>query len=150
MVLKINIYTLEKQFCSNKTIAEVILPTTTGQIGILPGHAPLITTVETGLLKMKLENKWTLFLLNGEGIAQVSENKVKVLISKLEELLKSDLDPKEVKKELEEALLGMTNAETTKARLNAAVILKKATARFEAVEYFKNIKDESFKNEGNK
>ena len=32
---------------------EVILPSTTGQLGILGGHAPLLTALDTGVLRVR-------------------------------------------------------------------------------------------------
>ncbi|MEL6456596.1 MAG: F0F1 ATP synthase subunit epsilon, partial [Cyanobacteria bacterium J06623_5] len=34
---------------------EVILPSTTGQLGILGGHAPLLTALDTGVLRVQLK-----------------------------------------------------------------------------------------------
>ena len=56
-----------------------------------------------------------------------------VLVNDVEELTNIELS--EATKELETATLAVENAETSKARLDASVELKKATARLEAVNY---------------
>ena len=42
----------------NTVVQEVVLPTTTGQIGLLKGHAPLITALEIGVLRIKVDQAW--------------------------------------------------------------------------------------------
>ena len=64
---------------------EIILPSVTGQIGVLKNHATLITALEIGLLRIKSENKWNLIVLTG-GFAEIDENEVVVLVKKVEEI----------------------------------------------------------------
>ena len=41
------------------TVAEeVILPSSTGQLGILTDHAPLISALETGVLRFRKDKTW--------------------------------------------------------------------------------------------
>ena len=37
---------------------EVILPSTTGQLGILPGHVSLLTALDFGVLRVREGNGW--------------------------------------------------------------------------------------------
>lgn len=131
MVLNIRVLTPEKVICST-TATEIILPGLTGQIGILENHASLITGLETGLLRIKLDGKWTPILLCG-GIAEIEKNNITVLVNSIEEITKVNLD--EGKKKLEAATLAVEKAETSKARLDAYVELKKAAARLEAMNF---------------
>ena len=131
MVLNIRVLTPDRVICST-TADEVVLPGLTGQVGILEGHAALITALDTGLLRIKLENKWTPIILCG-GLAEVDRNRVTVLVNDVEEL--SNVELSEATQELEKATLAVESAESSKARLDASVELKKATARLEAVNY---------------
>jgi len=131
MSMNIRVLTPDRVICST-TADEVVLPGLTGQIGILAGHASLITALDTGLLRIKLNEKWTPIILFG-GLAEIDQNRVTVLVNDVEELISLELS--EVTKELEKATLGVENAETNKARLDASLELKKATARVEAVSY---------------
>ena len=36
---------------------EVILPSTTGQLGILGGHAPLLTALDVGVMRVRAEKR---------------------------------------------------------------------------------------------
>ena len=95
-------------------------------------HAALITALDTGLLRIKLNDKWTPIILCG-GLAEIDRNRVTVLVNDVEELTNVELS--EATKELEKATSAVEDAETSKARLDASVELKKATARLEAINY---------------
>jgi F-type H+-transporting ATPase subunit epsilon len=129
--MNIRVLTPDRVICST-TADEVVLPGLTGQIGVLDGHASLITALDTGLLRIKLDDKWTPIILCG-GLAEIDRNRVTVLVNDVEELITLELS--EVTKELEKATLAIENAETSKAKLDAAIELKKATARVEALNY---------------
>ena len=131
MVLNIRVLTPDRIICST-TADEVVLPGLTGQVGILDGHAALITALDTGLLRIKLDNKWTPIILCG-GLAEIDRNRVTVLVNDVEELASIELN--EATQELEKAAVAVENADTSKAKLDASIELKKATARVEAINY---------------
>ena len=131
MVMNIRVLTPDRVICSTNAV-EVVLPGLTGQVGVLDGHAALITALDTGLLRIKLDEKWTPIILCG-GLAEIDRNRVTVLVNDVEEL--TDVELTEATQELEKAALAVEEAETSKARLDASVELKKATARLEAMNY---------------
>jgi F-type H+-transporting ATPase subunit epsilon len=131
MVMNIRVLTPDRIICST-TADEVVLPGVTGQIGVLDGHASLITALDTGLLRIKLDQKWTPIILCG-GLAEIDRNQVTVLVNDVEELVSLELS--EVTAELQKATLAVETAETSKARLEATIDLKKAAARVEAMNY---------------
>ena len=131
MVLNIRVLTPDRVICST-TANEVVLPGLTGQVGILDGHAALITALDTGLLRIKLDNKWTPIILCG-GLAEVDRNRVTVLVNDVEELDSVELS--EATQELEKATLAVENADSSKAKLDESIELKKAKARVEAINY---------------
>ena len=74
------------------TTAEgIVLPSLTGQLGILTGHAPLITSLEIGILRIKVNSSWTPIIVLG-GFAVIKNDEVIVLISGFEEIIKKDYD----------------------------------------------------------
>jgi F-type H+-transporting ATPase subunit epsilon len=131
MVMNIRVLTPDRIICST-TADEVVLPGVTGQIGVLDGHASLITALDTGLLRIKLDQKWTPIILCG-GLAEIDRNQVTVLVNDVEEIVSLDLN--DVNEKLKIAKLDVENAETSKVRLEAILELKKAAARLEAVTY---------------
>jgi len=131
MAMNIRVLTPDRVICST-TADEVILPGLTGQVGVLEGHATLITALDIGLLRIKLADKWTPIILCG-GLAEIDSNRVTVLVNDVEELISVELT--KATTELEKATLAIENAKTSKARLDASVELKKATARLAGVNY---------------
>jgi F-type H+-transporting ATPase subunit epsilon len=131
MVMSIRVLTPDRVICSTQA-EEVILPGLTGQVGILDGHATLITALDTGLLRIKLAEKWTPIILCG-GLAEIDSNQVTVLVNDVEEL--SSIELSEATKALENATSAIENAQTSKSRLDASIELKKATARLEGINY---------------
>jgi len=124
MVLNIRVLTPDRVICST-TADEVVLPGLTGQVGILDGHAALITALDTGLLRIKLDNKWTPIILCG-GLAEIDRNRVTVLVNDVEELASIELN--EATQELEKAAVAVENADTSKAKLDASIELKKSNS----------------------
>jgi F-type H+-transporting ATPase subunit epsilon len=133
MVLDVRVLTPDRVICT--TMAdEAILPGLTGQIGVLNGHATLIAALDTGLLRIKLEDKWTPIILCG-GLVEIDRNRVTVLVNDVEEFVSVDLV--EAAKEVEKAMLAVENSdnENSKSRIDASDELKKANARLEGMNY---------------
>ncbi|MEB3319545.1 MAG: ATP synthase F1 subunit epsilon [Cyanobium sp.] len=62
------------------TTEEVILPSTTGQVGILPGHVTMLAALETGVMRLRDGNGWKAIALLG-GFAEVEADEVTVLVN---------------------------------------------------------------------
>lgn len=77
MPLTLEIVTPESRAYSD-TAEGVVIPTTSGEIGVLPGHLPLLTQMEPGELRVQREGR-TFHLAVGRGFAQISADKVSVL-----------------------------------------------------------------------
>jgi F-type H+-transporting ATPase subunit epsilon len=90
---------------------ELILPSTTGQIGILTDHAPLLTALDIGVMKLKSDAGWTSIVLM-EGFAEVEDNKVTIICNGAEE--GSSIDAATAQAELEKATLLVDEATTKK------------------------------------
>jgi F-type H+-transporting ATPase subunit epsilon len=77
MPLTLEIVTPEAKVYSD-TIDSVVIPTVEGEIGILPGHIPLLTQVEDGELRVA-KGAATQFLAVSGGFAQIDGDRVRVL-----------------------------------------------------------------------
>ncbi len=51
----LNLVTPEKRLVTDVEVEEVIVPGFRGELDILPGHAPLMTTLSTGILRYRLK-----------------------------------------------------------------------------------------------
>ena len=128
MNLDVRVLTPNRVICS--TIAqEVILPGLTGLVGVLEGHATLITALDIGILRIKSDQTWTPIILCG-GVAEIDRDRVTVLVNDVEDLISPELT--ELNKQLEQAISALELAQTSKERLDASDELKRATARVEA------------------
>lgn len=106
MPLTLEIVTPDARVYSD-TIDSVVIPTSEGEVGILPGHIPLLTQVEHGELRVT-KGAETLFLAVGGGFAEVEGDRVQVLAEqaiseeKIDEKAVEDA-LKRAEKELDEA-----------------------------------------------
>jgi len=103
MSLHLQIITPEKSVF-DEDVEQVSVPTSQGQITILPQHVGLVTTIEPGDLIYKKSGKENL-LAAGFGFAQVGKHGVKVLVDLAtpeEELQEKAIE--EAKRHAEEAL----------------------------------------------
>ncbi len=90
-ILKLEICALERapmRYDAN----EVTVPGTQGLFVVLPGHAPLIATIELGVIQATLANgEQRAFAVNG-GFAQILENKVLILSKTVEADTEIDIE----------------------------------------------------------
>jgi len=56
-MFKLNVLTPEKKAVYDQEITEVTVPARSGEMTILPGHSPLITTLGTGIFKYKVKGQ---------------------------------------------------------------------------------------------
>ncbi|MCL5735143.1 MAG: ATP synthase F1 subunit epsilon [Actinobacteria bacterium] len=83
-------------------VSMVVLPAVTGEMGILPRHAPLVAQLSIGRLRaLTPDERWLSFAVS-EGFAKVQSNKVIVLADSAEEA--GAIDVPRVQRALERAL----------------------------------------------
>ncbi|MGK7921375.1 MAG: ATP synthase F1 subunit epsilon [Trichodesmium sp.] len=110
---------------------EVILPSTTGQLGILGGHAPLLTALDAGVMRVRPQKDWVAIALMG-GFAQVEANEVTILVNGAE---KGDtIDKEAARVAYNEAESGLQKAESgsLQDKIKAKQAVKRARARLQA------------------
>lgn len=129
MTIKFSIITPDRVFLNNKA-DEIILPTNTGQMGILTGHAPLITALDVGVLLFRSNKKWISLALMG-GFALIQENNLTVLVNEAESANTINLE--DARGALENARQQLVQATNQKEKVSAQFSLKRAQARFQVV-----------------
>jgi F-type H+-transporting ATPase subunit epsilon len=77
MPLTLEIVTPEARVHSD-TIDTVVIPTVEGEVGILPGHIPLLTQVEHGELRVTKGDEVTFLAVSG-GFAEIEGDRVHIL-----------------------------------------------------------------------
>jgi len=115
------------------TVEEVILPSTTGLLGILPGHISMVTAIDIGVLKVRSSNgDWDSIALMG-GFAEVESDDVTVLVNAAE--LSENIDSPSAEKEFEQAKTELSKLEgqaKSAETLKAKEAFNRARARFQA------------------
>ena len=130
MVMNIQVLIPQRTIC--RTVAdEVVLPGLVGQIGVLNGHATLVTSLATGLLRIRVDQKWTPILVCG-GLAEIDRDVVTVLAIDGEDL--SSVDMATAQNNLQKASLDLESADSETAQLEASADIKKASATIEALQ----------------
>lgn len=110
---------------------EVILPTNSGQIGILTNHATLLTGLQMGVLKARIQGQWTVLAIFA-GFAHVDNNRVLVLANDAENASTIVLD--EAQAALEVAQTRLRQATKVREHIEADLAYKRARARLEAAQ----------------
>nr|YP_010690512.1 CF1 subunit epsilon [Callisia insignis]QUB01758.1 ATP synthase CF1 epsilon subunit [Callisia repens]WBU14222.1 CF1 subunit epsilon [Callisia insignis] len=111
-------------------VKEIILSTNSGQIGVLPNHAPIATAVDIGLLRIRVDDQWLTVALMG-GFARISNNEITILGNDAE--VSTDIDPQEAQQALEIAEANLSKAEGKRQAIEANLALRRARTRVEAL-----------------
>jgi F-type H+-transporting ATPase subunit epsilon len=128
MSLHVNIIAPDRNVWDSNA-EEVILPSSTGQLGILKGHAPLLTALDIGVMRVRVDKDWIPVVLMG-GFAEVENDELTILVNGAEEGSKINKD--EAQKELELMTARFNEAQTSKEKIEATQNLRKARARVQA------------------
>ncbi|MBR1776616.1 ATP synthase F1 subunit epsilon [bacterium] len=126
--MKLKIITHEKTVFDSE-VDELVLHTTNGQVGILKDHIPLTTSLEIGVTKARIGDKYRYFATMG-GIFQFKENNATILTDVCEDSDDIDVARAKAAKERAQARLADTNANIDAQRAQAA--LARSLARLQA------------------
>ena len=82
----------------------VVLPGQDGEMGVLPNHAPLLTTLQMGVVKVRTGSEEEIFTVTG-GLAEVQPDVITVLADAAENVEEIDIARAEEAKRRAEELL---------------------------------------------
>lgn len=114
----------------------VVLPGTEGEMGILPNHAPLLTTLKIGIIKVRSHGREEVFTVAG-GIAEVQPDIVTVLADAAENVEEIDVARAEAARKRAEASLTKSIPADTDAYLSMEAALHRSNLRLDAVKRFR-------------
>jgi len=126
--MKLKIITHERIVFDGE-VDELVVHTTSGLVGILKDHIPLTTSLEIGVTKAKIGEKYKYFATMG-GVFQFKDNNATILTDVCEDSCDIDVTRANAAKERAEARLADTNAQIDAQRAQAA--LARALARLQA------------------
>jgi F-type H+-transporting ATPase subunit epsilon len=99
----LSIVTPDKKLLTDVEAEEIFVPAFRGELNILPGHAPLVTTLSTGILRYRLKGETQVHAVAMSwGYLEVSHAGVSILAETAE--TSTDLDRERVHVALKESL----------------------------------------------
>ena len=135
MSLQITILTPQRPFWNGQA-DEIILPTETGEMGVLKNHAPIVTGLDVGAMLVRTNQEWSSYAIMG-GFALVKQNQVTILANEAESSDK--INPEEAQNDFETSKLNLEKAEGVKEKVEANFAYKRAKARYQVVKVAKKL-----------
>ncbi len=130
--LKLDIVTAERAVYS-QDVDEVIAPGIDGELGILPEHAPLMTTLQPGMLTIKKGGDELNLAVSG-GFMEVRPDRVIILADAAEHAEEIDIArAEEARRRAEEAKAGAVTM-GAEAQMAAEAALARALARIKVAQ----------------
>jgi F-type H+-transporting ATPase subunit epsilon len=118
MPLTVDIVTAERSVLSEEGVDEVVVPGIEGELTVLPQHAPLLTMIKPGLMRLKKGADETEFAVTG-GFLEVRDDKVTILADAAERAEEIDIARAEEAKQRAERLLEQHETDVDLARVSA-------------------------------
>lgn len=114
-----------------ESIKSLIVPTQGGSIGILYGHAPIITLVDIGQLRYKTDGVVEETLIVSKGVLELADNKITILVNTAEK--PEEIDVERALRAKERAIKRLDQKEKNVDFARAEAALKRAMMRLNAV-----------------
>lgn len=119
----------------------VILPGSAGEMGILPHHAPVLTILKYGVIKIRKGGKEELFAVAG-GVAEVQPTIVTILADAAENIADIDITrARAAKKRAEDALAKIKPDEDHDVYLRMEAALRRSNLRLDVARRYRQSRD---------
>ena len=129
--LKVDIVTAERVIYAEEGVDRLIVPGIVGELGVLPRHAPLLTMIQPGVLRIVKGNDEIEMAITG-GFIEVRENRITILADAAERAEEIDVARAEAARRQAQETLERREEEIDTARAEAA--LRRALARLKLAE----------------
>ncbi len=114
----------------------VVLPGAAGEMGILPKHAPVLTTLKYGFVRVRVGGKEEVFAVAG-GVAEVQPDIVTILADAAENVQEIDESRAEAARKRAEEILKKGVPQDTDAYLAMEAALRRSNLRLDAVRRYR-------------
>lgn len=114
----------------------VVIPGAAGEMGILPHHAPVLTSLNYGVITVKVSGKEEHFTVAG-GIAEVLPTQVTILADAAENVEEIDVDRAMKAKQRAEESLKQTKATDIDRYMRVTSALKRSNLRLQAAQKYR-------------
>ena len=118
----------------------VILPGVAGEMGILPHHAPVLTILKYGVIKIRQAGKEELFTVAG-GMAEVQPEIVTILADAAENIQEIDITRAKAAKKRAEDALAKLKPEDHDTYLTMEAALRRSNLRLDVARRYGKVKD---------
>jgi F-type H+-transporting ATPase subunit epsilon len=114
----------------------VVLPGAAGEMGILPHHTPLLTTLKYGFIKVRKQGNEEVFTVAG-GVAEIQPDIVTVLADAAENIEEIDVTRAEQARQRAQEMLAKGLPADTDAYLAIEAALRRSNLRLDAVRRYR-------------
>jgi len=114
----------------------VLLPGREGMMGILPNHAPLLTTLKLGVVTVRFVGNEEYFTIAG-GIAEIQPDKITILADTAENVSEIDVERAEAARRRAQEALAKGPPPDTDTYLAIEAALRRSNLRLDAVKRFR-------------
>lgn len=124
--LTLNLITPQKQLLNALPVQAVVLPAAEGEMGVLPGHIPMVVKLDFGSLRYTKDDKEEEFAVLG-GFAEILRNAVNVFAEGAD--LADEINEEEEKQKIKRAKESLSNKDADIDFELAELEIKQAIAR---------------------
>jgi len=114
----------------------VVLPGAGGEMGVLPHHAPVLTTLKFGVIKVRHNNREDIFAVAG-GVAEVQPDLVTVLADAAENVEEIDVTRAQFARKRAQEALAKGLPKDSDAVLSIEAALQRSKLRLEVVRRYR-------------
>jgi F-type H+-transporting ATPase subunit epsilon len=114
----------------------VVIPGAEGEMGILPRHSPVLTTLKYGIIKIRRGGNEELFTVAG-GVAEVQPDIVTILADAAENVEEIDINRAEEARRRAEEVLARGIPADTDAYLAVEAALRRSNLRLDAARRYR-------------
>ena len=114
----------------------VIVPGISGEMGILPNHAPLLSTLQYGILRVRYKDQEEIFTVAG-GVVEIQPDVITVLADSAENVEEIDIARAEDARKRAEKILEEGPPPDSDAYLKMEAALRRSNLRLEAARRYR-------------
>lgn len=129
--IKLDVVTPERVVYSDD-VNMIIARAMDGDLGVLANHAPLVTALKIGILRIKQNDRYSHIAISGGGFMEVTPEKITILADTAEK--PGEIDPERARKAKERAEKRISAPREDIDITRAEAALRRATTRLDTLE----------------
>ncbi len=131
MPLNVHVVTAEREVFAEEGVDEVVAPGSEGELTVLPSHAPLLTMIKPGIMRLVKSGEDIDVAITG-GFLEVRDDRVTILADAAERA--EEIDAVRAEEARRRAETALQERESTELLIEAAAALQRSLLRLKAVE----------------